>query len=195
MTLRYGLLIATALPLAAFACGGSSTRDDSQPGAGRGGTGGRGGTSSTGGSSTTGGSGGTISSGGINTGGTGMAGAGTGGSAGALHAGSGGSSASGGNGGVAAAGQAGGGLGGQGGAGTSGNAGTAGSELGGEGGGTSVECPTDCEAQPSGLCGDDEITWVCFSAPVPDFVAAGCTDAFTQVPRFCCPSTFLPECQ
>jgi hypothetical protein len=199
MMLRYGIAIAALLPLAFVACGGNSTSNDARPAAGSGGTGGTagsGGTATSGGSGTTGGTGtgGTISSGGLNTGGTGTGGAGSGGAAGAATGGSGGASS--GNGGTAGSAQAGSGPAGQGGVSTAGSAGVAGSELGGEGGGPTVECPAGCEPQPQGLCGMDAITWVCTgSPPWMEFQAAGCTDPGTQVPRYCCPDTYLPECQ
>lgn len=62
---------------------------------------------------------------------------------------------------------------------------------------TPDECPETCEPQASGVCGSDKATWVCTSSPIPvqDFMNGGCTDAFTQVPRYCCPPTFKPECQ
>jgi hypothetical protein len=67
------------------------------------------------------------------------------------------------------------------------------------GGGVCTEptCPAGCEAQPRGLCGEDEVTWVCTTSPIPveEFMNGGCVDQFTQVPRYCCPSTFKPECQ
>jgi hypothetical protein len=67
------------------------------------------------------------------------------------------------------------------------------------GGGVCTEptCPTGCEPQPRGLCGEDEVTWVCTTSPIPveEFMSGGCVDQFTQVPRYCCPSTFKPECQ
>lgn len=57
-------------------------------------------------------------------------------------------------------------------------------------------CPTGCTPQMGGLCGSDRITWVCTSSPFPseEFRNGGCTDAGTQVPRYCCPTTFKPEC-
>jgi hypothetical protein len=63
---------------------------------------------------------------------------------------------------------------------------------------TQAMCPSMCEPQPGGLCGDEQITWVCSlpgPLPVQEFLDGGCTDAFTQVPRYCCPPTFKPECQ
>jgi hypothetical protein len=66
----------------------------------------------------------------------------------------------------------------------------------GNGGAGSNGCPTGCEAQSSGFCGSEQVTWVCTSTFVPNvFLDAGCTDPATQVPRYCCPSTFKPECQ
>jgi hypothetical protein len=67
---------------------------------------------------------------------------------------------------------------------------------GGGGGGTSVECPEGCEAN-EGACGMGMVTWACFTGPFDfkPFRDAGCMDLATQVPRFCCPPSFLPECQ
>jgi hypothetical protein len=59
------------------------------------------------------------------------------------------------------------------------------------------ECPPGCEAGES-TCDDGGVTWVCgimgaFDAT--ELVEAGCRDLATQIPRFCCPASFKPECQ
>jgi hypothetical protein len=66
------------------------------------------------------------------------------------------------------------------------------------GGGECVaNCPADCTPEQGGFCGDDLVTWVCTGSiiPIEEFSAAGCDDAGSQVPRYCCPPTFKPECQ
>jgi hypothetical protein len=58
-------------------------------------------------------------------------------------------------------------------------------------------CPESCEPQAGGFCGQEQVTWVCSSPgtiPVQEFMDGGCTDPFTQVPRYCCPPTFKSEC-
>ena len=65
------------------------------------------------------------------------------------------------------------------------------------GGGVCVRptCPSGCEPQANGACGSERVTWVCNGQFTPrEFLDAGCTDPGTQVPRFCCPPTFKPEC-
>jgi hypothetical protein len=58
-------------------------------------------------------------------------------------------------------------------------------------------CPEGCEASSEGFCNGDGVTWVCgFSGTfdVSDLIEAGCEDLATQIPRYCCPATFKPEC-
>jgi hypothetical protein len=55
-------------------------------------------------------------------------------------------------------------------------------------------CPMGCE--PEGECGKDRTTWVCTGPGDWNvLVDAGCQDLATQVPRYCCPATFMPECR
>jgi hypothetical protein len=191
MTLRHGFFIASLFPLALGACGGTSKNSGPSHGT-TGGTGGSGGgKGGTGGGNAAGAppQGGMFSAGRSGVGGMGKGGGPSGGNGGqAASSGVGGT--------VGGAGQGGAGQGGaeQGGSSGAGEAGV-GAE-GGEGGGPAVECPTACEPQAQGACGNNGVTWVCFGAgEPPDFEAGGCTDLATQVPRFCCPPTFLPECQ
>lgn len=62
-----------------------------------------------------------------------------------------------------------------------------------------AQCPTGCEPSAETFCGDDGITWVCGAAGAqydPNaLLDGGCTDLATQIPRYCCPKTFHPECQ
>jgi hypothetical protein len=59
-----------------------------------------------------------------------------------------------------------------------------------------VSCPEGCEPS-EGTCGTDGITWVCLTSGSgwEAFQEGGCHDLGTQVPRFCCPETFKPECR
>jgi hypothetical protein len=80
------------------------------------------------------------------------------------------------------------------------SAGGAGNEAGasGEAGGSGLECPSGCSPSPSAVpCQGGVVTWVCAGPGPFDYDAlldGGCTDLFTQVPRFCCPLSFRPEC-
>jgi hypothetical protein len=69
---------------------------------------------------------------------------------------------------------------------------------GGEGG-----MPASCSAggcvPEMGFCGEKWVTWVCLMpAEDPTFweraLKSGCTDPGSQVPRLCCPTSFMPEC-
>ncbi len=76
--------------------------------------------------------------------------------------------------------------------------GEAGASSGDGGAGPSVDCPAGCTAGSETFCQDGGVTWVCVG-PGPsgdqELLDAGCTDLFTQVPRYCCPASFRPECQ
>jgi hypothetical protein len=60
-------------------------------------------------------------------------------------------------------------------------------------------CPEGCQPSTEGFCDEDGgVTWVCgFDGPFDSAALeeGGCADLFTQVPRYCCPATFKPECQ
>ena len=61
------------------------------------------------------------------------------------------------------------------------------------------ECVEGCEASTS-PCQEDGVSWVCGIGSGTSFdqaqlLDAGCMDLGTQVPRYCCPATFKPECQ
>ena len=170
------MLRGVALTLVAVlgACSGRSEQNDSM------GAGGGAGASSAG------------SSGAVAKAGTGSAMAGTGFTSGGNEIGGtsgvaeGGDTSSGAEGGVPAAGSAAGGADGEAGAPT------------GEGGAGALECPSGCEAGSEPFCEGDGVTWVCFGPGPIDYQAlldGGCTDLATQVPRYCCPASFHPECQ
>jgi hypothetical protein len=62
-----------------------------------------------------------------------------------------------------------------------------------------TSCPAECEPS-EGTCGTDGVTWVCYigggvSADYQALIDGGCQDLATQIPRFCCPATFKPECR
>jgi hypothetical protein len=68
----------------------------------------------------------------------------------------------------------------------------------GEAGGPALECPAGCSAGSEAFCQDGGVTWVCFGPGAIDYnalIEGGCTDLATQVPRFCCPASFRPDCQ
>ncbi len=64
----------------------------------------------------------------------------------------------------------------------------------------SSSCPAGCEPTESTCTagGTDRVTWVCYpngtSFGYQELMEAGCQDLATQVPRFCCPAAFKPEC-
>lgn len=68
---------------------------------------------------------------------------------------------------------------------------------GGSGGESGIDCEAlGCEYEGLAACGDTFMTWVCLGPFDRDaFMAGGCIDAGSQVPRMCCPSDFAVECQ
>lgn len=176
------MLRSAALTLVALhgACAGRSSQHDSAGGTGMAGVsnaGSSGALAMAGGGATIAGSGATMAGGGASSGGNETAGG-----SGTAEGGS--SDA---DGGAALAGSSAGGADNQAGAAT------------GEAGGPALACPSGCSPTGSAaFCQDGGVTWVC-SGPGPiDYDAlthGGCTDLATQVPRFCCPASFRPECQ
>jgi hypothetical protein len=69
------------------------------------------------------------------------------------------------------------------------------------GGGVCVpaQCPEGCEASTETFCDEQGgVTWVCGASggfDPSELLDSGCTDLGTQIPRYCCPATFKPECR
>jgi hypothetical protein len=57
-------------------------------------------------------------------------------------------------------------------------------------------CPAACQPRSGGGCLDEQVSWVCEGSPAPyeEFIDGGCMDTGSQVLRFCCPTSFKPEC-
>jgi hypothetical protein len=67
---------------------------------------------------------------------------------------------------------------------------------GGSAGSDSCNIDIGCTTEQSGFCGENAVVWLCgATVDLEVLEAGGCTDAGTGAPRFCCPPTFLPECQ
>jgi hypothetical protein len=61
-----------------------------------------------------------------------------------------------------------------------------------------ADCPEGCEPNTETFCDEGGVTWACGASggfDASELVEAGCTDLGTQVPRYCCPATFKPECR
>jgi hypothetical protein len=77
-------------------------------------------------------------------------------------------------------------------------AGAAGRIKGGTGGGGrgGANCEKGCKADGSNLCDDDEVTWACDGNHEQDLFRENCEELSSSGRlRYCCPKSFLVECQ
>ena len=76
-------------------------------------------------------------------------------------------------------------------------AGSAGRSFGGRGGaGGTDACDVGCTAESSGqFCNSSEVSWVCRNGYQRELFEANCDAAATGAVRYCCPESFLKECQ
>jgi hypothetical protein len=61
---------------------------------------------------------------------------------------------------------------------------------------SSDACDVGCSRAPSGgYCQTGEALWVCGTASYSAAFATSCRDLATGIQRYCCPTSFLSQCQ